>query len=185
MVSQCNTDRIFCSTPHVGEYFLLYPRNVEPPPYSSHHKNDVSCRKPLDILYQRPHPPTSPTAPKLPSRSVSTEMQPSPRQRSPRLPSEPQLVRKVSRSDFVCVVCVCFKHRKESTNSVSARSTFGLGKLIFSTLCKFTFFTAFYHLFRQTTSHTNFPAVHRQATVQARVPGGRGRGESAVRGSGG
>lgn len=99
------TDRIFCSTPHVGEYFLLYPRNVEPPPYSSRHKNDVSCREPLGILYQPAHPLTSPTAPKLlPSRSVSTEMQPSPRQRSPRLPSEPLLIRKVSRG--VCV-CVC------------------------------------------------------------------------------
>ena len=94
------------------------------------------------------------------------------------MPSEPLRPEGFQRFFFVCLF-VCLFLTQESTNTVSARSTFGLGKLIFSDR-----YANLFSLQLFTTSYTNFPAVYRQATV-ARAPGGKGWGERAVRGSGG
>ena len=123
-----NTDRIFCSTPHVCEYFLLYPRNVEPPRYSSRHKNVWVVGNPW-TFFTNPH--IHPLAPLPPSYRPGQFL---PRCSHLQDKGAPDCLRSHSLSArFPGVfLCVCFKHSKESINSVSARSTFGLGKLIFS-----------------------------------------------------
>lgn len=79
-------------------------------------RNDVSCREPVDIFYQPPQPPNGPTAycPQATVRSVSTEMQPLPRQRVP------DCLRSHCLSARFPEVFFFKKHSKESTNSVSA-----------------------------------------------------------------